>query len=671
MRVLVDTSSVCWMALLAGKDKEHGREIYSGDKKVWVNSALYGYENAVNHLAAALRRFNCKPSDMIFVVEGQFSKALRKLMLPQYKETRDSRPQQAYEEFNALKGMLVATFGACGALAVTQDGVEGDDTVAYLAANLEGEKLILSNDGDLAALIGPAIHLWRRDELDQNPCGPFPHRFIPVYKALVGDTSDNIPGARGFGEKAFLNLYVKFGDEGLEAMQGLIERKELDRLVEDLDDFPALQKIIDGAEMVYKSWDAGSLHPEWCNTLRQPFRWTVGTPDKVDDERLRQWAGAAPAPIPAEIPVPAKKHVVFDCELIGSERPVFLVCTKILETGETNSFWLHKEGDLERLGHMITRYDLTWVSFNGINFDAPIISAALDRKPVDTLKQMAHEIIHCDASHWDLPSRFGYDHVEFDHIDLAEVAPGVKISLKTYAGRMGYPSMIDLPFHYDQDLSDEEMVVLEDYCRNDLGVTEALFRTLSAEIDLRKEMSEQYGIDLRSKSDAQIAEAVLKKACGLRSKRDVDIPRSVRYKTPDFIKTDSPIINGIIAKLEACEFRVNPANGQVEAPEFLKDPVKLGYGTYQMGIGGLHSTHDVKRYMRATDDTLISDYDVASYYPSLMLKAGIIPPMSGDKGKLFIDTYSEIVRSRIAAKRRVEEIDAEIEHIEKELAAYG
>ncbi len=34
-------------------------------------------------------------------------------------------------------------------------------------------------------------------------------------------------------------------------------------------------------------------------------------------------------------------HVVFDCELIGSTKPVFLVCTKELETGTTNAFWFH------------------------------------------------------------------------------------------------------------------------------------------------------------------------------------------------------------------------------------------------------------------------------------------------------------------------------------------
>lgn len=298
--MLVDVSSVVWMSLLAGQDKEFGREVLVSTqtadgvkvKKVLVNSAQYGYENAVNHIVAALRRFELVPSNLILVVEGHNTKALRTVHLKQYKAGRDSRPPEAYEEFNKLKVMLVDAFRNVGAQVVTQDGVEADDVIAYLARNLEGERIILSNDGDLAVLVGDGVHLWRRDELDRNPYGPFPHKYITVFKALVGDTSDTVPGANGFGEKAFLDLLVKFGDDGLELMQGLIERKELARLAEDVVAMPKLQKILDDAENVYRCWDVVKLHPEWVNTMRQPLVWKAGMVrgrDVVTDERLHPW----------------------------------------------------------------------------------------------------------------------------------------------------------------------------------------------------------------------------------------------------------------------------------------------------------------------------------------------------------------------------------------------
>ena len=148
-----------------------------------------------------------------------------------------------------------------------------------------------------------------------------------------------------------------------------------------------------------------------------------------------------------------KQHVIFDTEIIGSENPVFLTCTKIVETGETRSFWHHKRGHTARLEKMVARIYLTWVGFNSENFDRPLIAAAVMGHDETNLSQIAHAIINDDLRSWMTYRQFQLDFLEYDHIDLMEVAPGVMISLKTYAGRMNYPSMIDLPFQHDQDLT--------------------------------------------------------------------------------------------------------------------------------------------------------------------------------------------------------------------------
>ena len=43
------------------------------------------------------------------------------------------------------------------------------------------------------------------------------------------------------------------------------------------------------------------------------------------------------------------QHIVFDTEIIGKEKPVFLVCTKCVETGERTAYWHHKRGHMKRL----------------------------------------------------------------------------------------------------------------------------------------------------------------------------------------------------------------------------------------------------------------------------------------------------------------------------------
>ena len=658
-RLLIDVSSLLWQSLLASKDKEYGREVEHEGKTVHVNGWQYGYECAINHLTSVMRELDVAPIDCIFVVEGQYAKSRRKAIYADYKTGRDSRPPEAYEQFGLLRNKLTQDFRNLGSQIVTQDGVEGDDIIAYLARNLDGEKVILTTDGDLATLIDENTALWRDNKLTrENPYGPFPCRFIPVYKALCGDGNE-YKGAAGFGPKAFLSLltWLINIDSGLAALEGMMKRQTLSELEDDVEDFRPFRKVIDNAQHVYQSYQCALLHDDWVDTKRQPLLVSAGTSldtEQIIDPRLRKFAKQNVEPWLDKIIHPPKpkrevKHAVFDCELIGSETPVFLVCVKVIETGEQFSFWRHNENDMATLELMLKRTDLTWVSFNGIHFDAPLISAAIAGRTPHELKEMANAIIVEGEKSWDMPSRFNYDPIEFDHIDLIEVAPGVRTSLKTYAGRMGYPTMVDLPFHHDEDLDEAQRTILERYCQNDLGVTEALFKRMRSEIELRKEMSEEHGIDLRSKSDAQVAEAVLKKAAGIKGKAG-SRQGFVTYKAPAFIETDSEVIQDLIDSLNSAKFRINNANGQIETPDFLKEPLVLESGTYQCGIGGLHSTHDKRVYVRATEDTLISDFDVASYYPNIMLRAGLTPKLDGQSGSRFIEAYRDIYERRIEAK---------------------
>lgn len=293
-KLLIDVSSVLWMSLLAGKDQEYGKVVEHEGKQVHVNGWQFGLECAISHITLVMRELSLVPNQLIFVVEGKMSKSRRKAIYDGYKEGRGSRPPESYDEFNRCKDELVAAFRNVGAQAVTQDGVEADDVIAFLAKNLEGEKVILSQDGDLAALICKNVFMWRHGRLlTENPFGPFPCNKIGVFKALVGDSSDNIKGCPGFGEKAFLDFLVWGGDAGLAAIEGMILRRTLHELEDDVKEFKPMRKIIDGAESVYKSYECALLHPEWVDTLRQPLLWQAGMVrgrDVVTDSRLQPFA---------------------------------------------------------------------------------------------------------------------------------------------------------------------------------------------------------------------------------------------------------------------------------------------------------------------------------------------------------------------------------------------
>jgi len=166
-----------------------------------------------------------------------------------------------------------------------------------------------------------------------------------------------------------------------------------------------------------------------------------------------------------------KTYAVFDTEIIGKRWPVFLCCVTILETGERYPFWQHSDDDRADMIRLFSRDDLTFVSFNGWDFDYPLVCAAMTGWTEQQLKQLANSIIEGELRYWMTMKQFNIPSYEFDHIDLMEVAPGDKVSLKRYMGRMGYKTMMDMPVAHDQDLPSEALPTVVKYCFNDCGGT--------------------------------------------------------------------------------------------------------------------------------------------------------------------------------------------------------
>jgi len=131
MKIAFDMSSVMWTCLSVGTDRE-GQKVHHNGRLIQVNSPAYGYEFAVNSMLAHMKLADCQPKDIIMVFEGTNSKAPRLEIDPKYKGGRGDRLQEAYMVFGELQQRLREVFGEVGALALTQDNCEGDDTLAYL-----------------------------------------------------------------------------------------------------------------------------------------------------------------------------------------------------------------------------------------------------------------------------------------------------------------------------------------------------------------------------------------------------------------------------------------------------------------------------------------------------------------------------------------------------------
>lgn len=291
----------------------------------------------------------------------------------------------------------------------------------------------------------------------------------------------------------------------------------------------------------------------------------------------------------------------------------------------------------------------TVVSFNGIYYDVPMIAAALGGYSCEQLKWLSDQIIVHQLKPWELNVP---DWKPADHIDIIEVAPGAG-SQKQYAGRIHYRTMRDLPYEPDHWLTESEVIEVDAYCSNDLGVLEALFVALTPQIDVRVKLGAPYGLDLRSKSDAQMAEAILKHRCeqalGYRIyKPEVDWNLTFRYEPPKFLSFTHPALVNAFELVKSSLFRLG-ASGAVEMPEQLKGlEIPIGGSIYRMGIGGLHSS-ETCRVLKSDDLNVLEDIDVESYYPKLMINSGKHPLALGPT---FTVEFEKILVERLGDKRR-------------------
>jgi DNA polymerase elongation subunit (family B) len=289
------------------------------------------------------------------------------------------------------------------------------------------------------------------------------------------------------------------------------------------------------------------------------------------------------------------------------------------------------------------------VTFNGASYDIPMLVMALLGKSTEELKDISDRIIEKGLRQWQIYNAFEVNEPEFNHIDLIEVVPGL-VSLKVYGGRMHSKRMQDLPLPPDATIMEHQLVDMRKYCRNDTLVTLDLYNTLDGQIDLRRKMSEQYKTDLRSKSDAQIAEAVLKaefqRLTGSQPPKTEITYDSFYYEPPRYVKFITENLRNSLDIITSSEMIVKDT-GHVAMPKAIENmKIRIGDSTYKIGIGGLHSQESEVAHV-ASSDTLLVDKDVTSYYPNLMLNMGMSP---GSFGEHFQTVYRDLLERRLKAK---------------------
>ncbi|MDB5987128.1 MAG: polymerase [Nevskia sp.] len=172
--------------------------------------AIFGMGNMIRRLC---KDYQPQRIAVIFDAPGR---TFRDDIFPEYKANRDATP----EDLSAQYPGLVELIEALGLPLLAVPGVEADDvigTLATRAAAAGAEVLIVTSDKDMAQLVTPRVHLldtMKNRRLDPagvvEKWGVPPERIIE-YLALVGDTSDNIPGVPLVGPKTAAKWLNEYG----------------------------------------------------------------------------------------------------------------------------------------------------------------------------------------------------------------------------------------------------------------------------------------------------------------------------------------------------------------------------------------------------------------------------------------------------------------------------
>jgi len=458
--VLVDGSSYLYRAFHAMPNLANSKGEPTG--------AVYGI---VNMLRRLLREQDTPYFVVVFDAPG---KTFRDRLYKEYKANRPPMPDDLRSQIEKVHAVIKAL----GLPLLSISDVEADDvigTLARAASNYDMEAFIVSGDKDLAQLVGPGVTMCDSmkdvvyDEQGvQEKFGVPPDRIID-FLALVGDTSDNIPGVPKVGPKTAARWLMDYGSldalveqadsvsgkvgENLRAsLDQLALSRELatikcdvplehgpDTLMVSAPDDEALRKLY--ADLEFKTWlsELGGLNEstdaaeevhgryetildkktfnKWVDKLAKAPVFAFDTETTSIDAMQARLVGVSFAVEAGESAYVPVGHDYLDA-------PAQLTCDEVLEALRP----ILEDPQRAKLGQNL-KYDCTvlhnhGVNLEGIRFDTMLESYVLDstgsRHDLDTLalKYLGHKTIHYE----DVAGK-GKGQLSFNQVPLEQAGP--------------------------------------------------------------------------------------------------------------------------------------------------------------------------------------------------------------------------------------------------------
>lgn len=351
------------------------------------------------------------------------------------------------------------------------------------------------------------------------------------------------------------------------------------------------------------------------------------------------------------------KVVTYDIEIF----PNCFHCTcKDTETQELLLFEIsNRKNQLTELVDFFVSKDIIFCGYNNKHYDDVVLNYIIDlRRQLSrrtslevcrSLYKLSKCIIESEDGDIDKFKRWKYANL-FPSMDLLtmQFSSKLRVGLKEMQLTMHYKNVQEYSGSFDLPIEDSDIDEMIAYNINDVESTTDLLNRLEEDVRLRLYIEDEYGIPCLSSDGVKIGEFILAKfycdKTGISYKdlkemkspaddialKDVIFP-FIRYKNPK-----------LQAVLEDMKKQVVDSH---ERKGYEKKFVLSNLG-YSIGVGGLHSINKPGIF-RPNENEYIGHSDVASMYPSLLIKYNLTP---SHLGKEFLQVYTEVYDDRINAK---------------------
>ena len=335
------------------------------------------------------------------------------------------------------------------------------------------------------------------------------------------------------------------------------------------------------------------------------------------------------------------KHWVMDYETLSN---CFVGVFEHYKTQETKIFVIHDlQNDLDKFIEFLKQNykNREWhISYNGLAFDGQVTHYIIENyKQWEDLNgcDIAREIfVYAQTCIQKSRNKEFQDYpqwkMKINQIDIFKMHhwdnPAKRSSLKWIQYSMDWQNILDMPIHHDTEITkQEELDTIIEYCVNDVESTKEIFNRSKSQIQLRKELTKAYGINLFSASEPRIS----KELFGYYLSKKLNIHKSEIKKMRTFRDTIAmkdiilPYVNFTSPEFQTLLDRFNSL--EID-PSRLKGSFRYSV-TYKnvktdFGLGGVHGARE-KGVYESDDDMVIISSDVTSFYPNLAIRNKFSP----------------------------------------------